>query len=805
MAHLTQHECDIIEQNPLGDSLDAIREVLREVDASHSDDSADVPARPRLFVAAIAKLLKSLSASEVSLSLDSRTGRELLASDLLFVLTRLQKGEILYEHCRPLSELVVQKASDVEIWGSVIILVQAVSHCTPPPSLPSFETPITHSSASQQGSEQTRRAIEHRVFEEIRHCTHRAVEGFHKKYFEDNKWSQRAKQIWQRARSHYSETNKSWMHLPDTATKDEVCGWWLNLQQELLASERAAYYRSSQDKKVGINAQRQLDLLVKFKKGEAADEWHDWKDVLVVGELKRSDKKDKALWLQVGSAVRNVFAHQPRRLFVHAFTLTGTEMETWIFDRSGPYSGATFDIHKEPEKFIQVMCGYLMMRDDELGLESVTQEKNGALFISMPTVEREKKRRFELDPDPIALQRAIVCRGTSCFLAKAVGTTEFNTVIKFSWPSNMRPPESTLLNKAVERGVKGLAKVVGYMDEVSSISSLRDGLNFAAPHKFRSGSGITNTSLSLSQPHSSHSLDKLSGLSVTSNTVRKRKSVGGESSTSKRSRSDSPFPGADRSEDVVTYFVQEPNGTSLVQHDQTPYANRIFRILAISPAGRSISQFESVVKMLECLHDAIKAHQSLLSKGKILHRDISENNIIITDPAKANGFSGMLIDLDLAKEEGTGPSGARHRTGTMEFMAIEVLLGYSHTYRHDLEAIFYVLIWLCARRAWKLSREPGKQPRKSMLLNWYTGDYQEIAHAKVSHMTKTEHLGFRLILKEFPPEFDCVKPLCWELRDILFLCEDEFFVGTPKDSDMLYEPMLRAFKKAIAQAKAVVE
>ena len=59
---------------------------------------------------------------------------------------------------------------------------------------------------------------------------------------------------------------------------------------------------------------------------------------------------------------------------------------------------------------------------------------------------------------------------------------------------------------------------------------------------------------------------------------------------------------------------------------------------------------------------------------------------------------GMLIDLDLAKELSSGRSGARCHTGTMEFMAIEVLFGISHTYRHDLESFFYVLIWQCARR-----------------------------------------------------------------------------------------------------------
>jgi len=34
---------------------------------------------------------------------------------------------------------------------------------------------------------------------------------------------------------------------------------------------------------------------------------------------------------------------------------------------------------------------------------------------------------------------------------------------------------------------------------------------------------------------------------------------------------------------------------------------------------------------------------------------------------------GMFIDLNLVKAVGSGRSGARHQTGTMEFMAIQVL------------------------------------------------------------------------------------------------------------------------------------
>ncbi|KAK0725689.1 hypothetical protein B0H67DRAFT_479800, partial [Lasiosphaeris hirsuta] len=50
----------------------------------------------------------------------------------------------------------------------------------------------------------------------------------------------------------------------------------------------------------------------------------------------------------------------------------------------------------------------------------------------------------------------------------------------------------------------------------------------------------------------------------------------------------------------------------------------------------------------------------------------------------------------------SGPSGARHMTtGTMQLMAIEALFGIDHTYRHDLESFFYVLLWVCARQSWR--------------------------------------------------------------------------------------------------------
>lgn len=88
-------------------------------------------------------------------------------------------------------------------------------------------------------------------------------------------------------------------------------------------------------------------------------------------------------------------------------------------------------------------------------------------------------------------------------------------------------------------------------------------------------------------------------------------------------------------------------------------------------------------------------HRSLVKDGEILHRDVSINNIMITDKHCEGKPKGFLIDLDLAKVIGSEGSGSEHRTGTMEFMAINILRrDEPHSYRHDLESFFYVLIWI---------------------------------------------------------------------------------------------------------------
>ncbi len=61
--------------------------------------------------------------------------------------------------------------------------------------------------------------------------------------------------------------------------------------------------------------------------------------------------------------------------------------------------------------------------------------------------------------------------------------------------------------------------------------------------------------------------------------------------------------------------------------------------------------------------------------------------------------------------------------------------------------------------------------------------------------------AFEDILEEFPLLFDCVKSLCRIIRDILFLYKNGLFIGTPKDPEILYGPIIKAFDKALDDIK----
>ncbi|KJZ68167.1 hypothetical protein HIM_12435 [Hirsutella minnesotensis 3608] len=334
------------------------------------------------------------------------------------------------------------------------------------------------------------------------------------------------------------------------------------------------------------------------------------------------------------------------------------------------------------------------------------------------------------------------------------GTTDKGPSIEETQDHHLPTPEIT---QELDESHDSSVKLVAHR-RITTIAEMREGLEFPNAHRFR------DEAVHFEDPPSATASANTSG--------HKRKSssdtTSDNASGSKRWRSNSQ-----KSKLVQEFNDQLPIGKakpSLYTPGEDPWENRIYSCLVVSPAGRAISDFKTIKKLLESMRDAIRAHQSLYVTGNILHRDISSNNIIIADAKEPGAFKGMLIDLDLAKVRDSGPSGARHQTGTMQFMAVEVLRKADHTYRHDLESFFYVLLWSNGFDG------EEKPPKESDLRNWEIGSFRDIAKAKEGDMTMN---GLERIMSEFPERLDIVKPLCLMIRSIMFGDTARLSFGTP--------------------------
>ncbi|KAJ3495577.1 hypothetical protein NLJ89_g10605 [Agrocybe chaxingu] len=187
----------------------------------------------------------------------------------------------------------------------------------------------------------------------------------------------------------------------------------------------------------------------------------------------------------------------------------------------------------------------------------------------------------------------------------------------------------------------------------------------------------------------------------------------------------------------------------------------------LKPVGKEIQERDLHVLVTDLYHklheaadveefkriflDCLECHYHTYTTGRVLHRDISENNLMFADPkevAAPTGVTdwpssrwGILNDFDLGSEvDADGKvqsSNANHRTGTLPYMAtdllrlpqaIDALLKVErpkHYYRHDLESFFYILIFASTRYTFD-PQKPCK-PTPSCLADWQDSNKAEVS------------------------------------------------------------------------------
>ncbi|KAF7421077.1 hypothetical protein PC9H_011597 [Pleurotus ostreatus] len=183
---------------------------------------------------------------------------------------------------------------------------------------------------------------------------------------------------------------------------------------------------------------------------------------------------------------------------------------------------------------------------------------------------------------------------------------------------------------------------------------------------------------------------------------------------------------------------------------------RYFTLL-FSDRYKHLWEVKTLIGFQMAFIDIVECHRTVTRYGMVLHRDISENNLLWTNDKRV---VGVLNDWDLATPVDAVGNSTNHRTGTGPFMAYD-LLGPKppvHLYRHDLESLFYVLIWAVVH--YKIGSDVPYSRVVNPVLKTWTGDYGEARNAKRAFLGDPEP-----VLHEVQPVFKplqatWIEPLC---------------------------------------------
>ncbi|KAA8894639.1 hypothetical protein FN846DRAFT_819189 [Sphaerosporella brunnea] len=524
---------------------------------------------------------------------------------------------------------------------------------------------------------------------------------------------------------------------------------------------------------------------------------YDWRSVRVVGELKRNPTKsdDESTLLQVANYAREVFGAQPCRRSVHAFTLCGHYLRAWLFDRSGAIGSTLVDIHAQPVLFLRIICGYASMDATQLGFDPSIKWDRGEETVYDPTVA------LEIKTEPIFSRHAIVTRGSACWKARlyeAAPTSEWMYAVKDQWRASERDSECGIISSMMrEDGIDQIVGLPRYVcfDEfredgklVDIASTVRRDLVSAKRKRRATEPAATGE---MPPPPKRRSVSAAPAWSASHNvsSSRKRKfsdALPASSSHSKKIKIGSSVPAANP-------VVAAADPASLPKCN-----NRIFSRLVMTPIGKGLEKFSSYTELLAALRDAIRGHQHLYQKHHILHRDVSVHNILISPPGHPS--AGVLIDLDLAiNTNRAANSGASHRTGTPDFMALGVLEGEPHRACHDLESFFFVLLWLATFYDADGNRRPEVTGSLFQACNTQFaggGDFEDVAMVKGAYVT-AEKFERKTLARLEDDARTALGPLLSDWRDLLFTAPDE-----PRLWDDMHAAIVRRLAELNAEEQA---
>ncbi|KAF7975925.1 hypothetical protein HWV62_8195 [Athelia sp. TMB] len=435
-----------------------------------------------------------------------------------------------------------------------------------------------------------------------------------------------------------------------------------------------------------------------------------WTRIQVPVEVKRYDGGPSAM-IQLTKYLRQCFRECIDRRHVFGLVLAGRKLTVYLADRSGILGSETFDIHKEPLRLIRVIAGLTILRPSRLGWDPTTTvyDKNDqnstqhsfetdlnqkgakrwrielSKHVSVGPPERTYEARKFIIWKKVDVGRSEVIKGRATRVWKAWAEEEMHLppgdrtvyIIKDAWSDDRRDLEGAFYERI--GACDGVAELDSYCavqvdGEADTTSAIRGGLEAQGPPR----------DIVRQQPVKVYNQDD-------------------DTDSAKQEWGYIP-----------DHFVDTDFLPPIDAFKNAKPESRAHSRSATKTYGWPIFYASSLLELIGSMRDAIIGHQNAYNRG-VLHRDISEGNILITGKnLDERGKRGVLIDFDNAIFWKTHQATkGDQQTGTRPFMSAEMLLKSpifwdfsdaernkpipepQHGPQHDIESFFWVLVHVC--------------------------------------------------------------------------------------------------------------
>lgn len=397
----------------------------------------------------------------------------------------------------------------------------------------------------------------------------------------------------------------------------------------------------------------------------ADDDEHCWEEVEVMWELKSNEKRinNEEDISTLALKATEVMRVQWGRRFVIGIFACGTRWRLCWFDRAGGVTHHPFDIKSNPQLFACCVLSPFLLPHSELGMteSSSTIKVENQMFTLGETIARPWADR-------------LVSRGT--FIRKARRSDDDSEswpfCIKSSWQCRERLNEIEALSEL--QHIPGVVKLVASQTE--EVNGVEDTISHCRRDMpIEPGSIFPSLKRPREAPHyyeSAYKIRRLDGSSIG------------------RTHSLEELP-------TNPFF-----STNTIQPS---FYDKIHRVVVMENSGRRYDDHENTpLQKILCLRQVVITLCAVRDAGW-LHRDISPANIMVPFKNK-NDPLGIIIDWDMARKVDDSDAGAQERTGTLWYMAVNILENPFeppiHHALHDLESVFWLGLIDGLRRSYTL-------------------------------------------------------------------------------------------------------